>query len=87
MNFKIIHQDCDPDLANNKELPTNSFLVEYVLGKTIHYDIVMSNKTVDIFDHYYDTYKEDFITFNQTEGRITPKLWGYTPKESKKEKK
>ncbi len=87
MKFKIIHQDCDPDLANNKELPTNSFLVEYVLGKTIHYDIVMSNKTVDIFDHYYDTYREDFITFNQTEGRINPKLWGYTPKDSKKEKK
>lgn len=87
MKFKIIHQDCDPDLANNKELPTNSFLVEYVLGKTIHYDIVMSNKSVDIFDHYYDTYREDFITFNQTEGRINPKLWGYTPKDSKKEKK
>tara|TARA_A100001201_G_scaffold39470_1_gene41161 strand:+ start:2250 stop:2513 length:264 start_codon:yes stop_codon:yes gene_type:complete len=87
LKFKIIHQDCDPDLANNKELPTNSFLVEYVLGKTIHYDIVMSNKTVDIFDHYYDTYREDFITFNQTEGRINPKLWGYTPKDSKKEKK
>lgn len=87
MKFKIIHQDCDPDLANNKELPTNSFLVEYVLGKTIHYDIVMSNKTVDIFDHYYDTYREDFITFNQTEGRINPKLWGYTPKDGKKEKK
>lgn len=87
MKFKIIHQDCDPDLANNKELPTNSFLVEYVLGKSIHYDIVMSNKTVDIFDHYYDTYREDFITFNQTEGRINPKLWGYTPKDSKKEKK
>ncbi len=87
MKFKIIHQDCDPDLANNKELPTNSFLVEYVLGKTIHYDIVMSNKTVDIFDHYYDTYREDFITFNQTEGRINPKLWGYTPKDSKEKKK
>ena len=87
MKFKIIHQDCDPDLANNKELPTNSFLVEYVLGKTIHYDIVMSNKSVDIFDHYYDTYREDFITFNQTEGRINPKLWGYTPKDNKKEKK
>lgn len=88
MKLKIIHQDCDPDLAKNRELPYSSYMVEYVLGKSIHYDIVMSNKMVDIFDYYYDEYKEDFLTFNRTEGRINPRLWGNTPKESsKKEKK
>lgn len=85
MKFVIIHEDCDPTLADDKSLPTNSYLVEYVLDKKIHYDIVMANKKVDIFDHYYDHYREDFLTFNQTEGRISPKLYGYkSPSEKKK---
>lgn len=86
MKFKIINQDCDPNLASDKNLPSNSYLVEYVLDKTIHYDIVMSNKQVDIFDHYYDLYRHDFLTFNQTEGRISPKLWGYKAPSDKKKK-
>lgn len=86
MKFKIIHEDCDPNLANDKSLPINSYLVEYVLDKKIHYDIVMANKKVDIFDHYYDLYRHDLLTFNQTEGRIPPKLYGYKAPEGKKKK-
>jgi hypothetical protein len=60
-------------------------MVEYVLDKKIHYDIVMANKKVDIFDHYYDLFRYDLLTFNQTEGRIRPNLYGYkSPPEKKK---
>jgi hypothetical protein len=86
LKFIIIHEDCDPKLAEDKSLPTNSYLVEYVLDKTIHYDIVMANKKVDIFDHYYDFYRNDFLTFNQTEGRIRPNLYGYKAPVEKKKK-
>ena len=86
MKFVIIHEDCDPKLADDKSLPTNSYLVEYVLDKKIHYDIVMANKKVDIFDHYYDLYRYDLLTFNQTEGRISPKLYGYKAPSDKKKK-
>lgn len=85
--MKIIHEDCDPRLADDRSLPTSSFLVEYVLDKKIHYDIVMSTKQVEIFDYYWDKYREDLLSFNQTQGRINPKLWGYKTKEVKKKEK
>ena len=61
-------------------------MVEYVLDKKIHYDIVMASKKVDIFDHYYDLYRYDLLNFNQTEGRIRPNLYGYKAPEEKKKK-
>jgi len=80
-SFTVLFKDCDPSSADDKGLPTNSFLVEYVQGETSHYDIVMSSKKVDIFDHYWDTYKKDLLDIVQTEGRLNPKLYGITKKE------
>ncbi len=73
--MKIIHEDCDPSLADDKSLPTSSFLVEYVIGKDIHFDIVMAAKQVDIFDHYWDNYRSDLKGMTQAEGRANPKLY------------
>lgn len=84
--IKIIHQDCDPSLSEDKSLPYTAYMVEYVQGETSHYDIVMSNKRVDIFDHYWDKYRHDFVTMNQTGGRTNPKLYGYKSSDKKKKK-
>jgi len=46
----------------------------------------MSNKKVDIFDHYWDNYRSDFKNMTQTQGKINPKLWGNTVSEKKKRK-
>lgn len=73
--MKTIHTDCDPSLATDRSLPTSAFLVEYIQGETSHYDIVLSAKQVDIFDHYWDLYKQDLVNITQTEGRANPKLW------------
>ena len=50
------------------------------------YDLVITPKKVDIFDHYWDNYREGFKWFKQSEGRSNPKLWGNTKKESKSKK-
>lgn len=84
--MKILQENCDPNAANDKSLPYTSYLVEYVVGKTIQYDLVMANKQVDIFDYYWDKYREDLLTFTQTQGRISPKMWGYKKPEKKKRK-
>ena len=80
-SFSILFKDCDPSQSKDTELPTNSFLIEYLQGETTHFDIVMSSKKVDIFDHYWDKYKKDLLNITQTEGRINPKLYRYTNKE------
>ena len=80
MNF--IHKDCDPSLAQDRSLPHTAYLVEYLQDGMTHFDIVMANKRVEIFDHYWDRYREDLIRMTQTEGRMNPKLYNQ-PKKKK----
>ena len=86
MKVRFIHEDCDPSLAEDRSLPHTAYLVEYKKDGVSHYDIVMASKKVEIFDHYWDTYRHDFVTMNQSEGRTNPKLWGNKPPETKKRK-
>lgn len=87
MSIKILHQNCERELANDKTLPYTAYIVTYEIDEAIAYDIVITNKRVDIFDYYWDKYREGFKGFKQTEGRVNPKLWGNTPKETKKGKR
>jgi len=72
---KIINQDCDPTLAEDKSLPYTAFLVEYLHDGMTKFDIAIGNKQVDIFDDYWDKYRNDFINMTQTQGRVNPKNW------------
>lgn len=72
---KIIREDCDKSLSENKKLPNNAYLVTYILDGNIKYDLVQSIKVVDIFDHYYDNYRTDLKDIKQSEGTTNPKLW------------
>ena len=86
--MKILFENCDPDKAEDRTLPNNSFLIEYKVdeGAVSSYDIAAAAKQSEIFDHYYDKYKKGFMTMNQTEGRINPKLYGVKAPETKKRK-
>ena len=72
---KIIHARTDPSAAQDRSLPTTAYMVEYLQDGQTCFDIVVASKRVDIFDHYWDHYREDFVTMTQTEGRVNPKLW------------
>jgi hypothetical protein len=80
--IRMIHRDCDPSLAENKNLPYTSFLIEYLQDGMTKFDIASGNKQVDIFDHYWDHYRHDLINMTQTEGRVNPKMWN-PPSEKK----
>lgn len=86
MTLQFIHQNCNPELAKDRSLPYSAYLVEYENEGEISYDIVNSQKKVEIFDYYWDKYREGLKSFKQTEGRVNPKLWGEKPKEAKKKK-
>jgi hypothetical protein len=83
---KAIHQDCDKSLAKDTSLPLNSYLVTYRVDNDTKYDIVVCNKKSNIFDMYWDKYREGLKDICWTEGKVNPKLWGNQPKESKKKK-
>ena len=86
--MKILFENCDPERAEDRSLPNNSFLVEYKVDADAasSYDIAAASKQSEIFDHYYDRYKKGFVTMNQTEGRVNPKLYGVKAPETKKRK-
>lgn len=84
--MRILHHNCDPSLADDRSLPYTAYLVTYKIDGAIAYDLVIANKKIEIFDHYWDRYREDFVTFKQSEGRVNPKLWGPPKKEEKKKK-
>ena len=58
-SLTVLHVGCTRKEAENKKLPTNSYLVHYLDMKKgsehyeDHYDVVMGTK-VNIFDCYYD---------------------------------
>lgn len=84
--MKIIRQNCDPSLADDRSLPYTAYIVTYQSDEDRYsYDIVICNKQTEIFDYYWDRYREGLIGFKQTEGRVNPKLW-QDPAEKKKRK-
>lgn len=82
----ILYEKCDPELAKQKTLPRDSYLVKYMNDNEVLYDIVRSGTRVEIFDHYYD--KSLLIqSIDWTEGNVHPKMYGYTPKDVKKKRR
>lgn len=85
--IKIINQKCEQELAKDRTLPCNAYLVSYEVDSLIEYDIVIADKQMDIFDYYWDNYREGLKGWRQSEGRINPRLWGNKPTEEKKKRK
>jgi len=90
--MRIIHEDCDSKLAQDKKLPYTAFLVCYKKDDgALHHDISMAGTQVELFDHYYDKYKKGFQWMKQSEGRINPALWkartATPPKKKKKQQR
>lgn len=84
--MRILYEDCDPDKALDKSLPYTAYLIEYKKDGESHYDVALGKKQVEIFDHYWDKYRDNFVTMKQSEGRINPKLWGNEPPKTKSRK-
>jgi len=80
----LLHHNCDPVLSEDRTLPYNAYIVKYMDDEVYCYDIVISNKQVEIFDYYWDRYREGLIKFKQTEGRVNPKIWSNKTKDKKK---
>jgi len=81
----IIHEKCNLDEVDNTDLPRNSYVVDYSHEEKEHHDIVVAMSTVEIFDHYYDTYKAGLQKIRYTKGTVNSKLWqSQQPKKPRK---
>lgn len=80
----ILHQECDPTLAKDKQLPRDSYLVSYMKEDQLTYDISRGSRT-ELFDYYYDNFGV-VKGIDWTDGTISPKVYDYIPKENKKKR-
>ena len=72
MTVTILHEKCDLKVADNKELPYSAYIIQYEHEGTTHHDVAVGDKAVDIFDHYYDKYKNvEGIVW--TQGVVSPR--------------
>ena len=85
--MNIIHEKCDPKLAEDRKLPYTAYLVQYEVEGKVEHDIAMGSGQVEIFDAYYDKYKKGFKWLKQTQGTTRPNLWNAAPPKRKKRKK
>ena len=85
--MNIIHEKCDPKLADDRKLPYTSYLVQYEVEGKVEHDIAMGSGQVEIFDAYYDKYKKGFKWLKQTQGTTRPNLWNQPAPKRKRRKK
>tara|TARA_B100000131_G_scaffold307692_1_gene336183 strand:+ start:546 stop:818 length:273 start_codon:yes stop_codon:yes gene_type:complete len=89
MTIIILHEKCELNKAEDKKLPSDSFLVSYKEKDELKYDVARAGSQLEIFDHYYDTYK-NVQGISWTKGIVSPRTFeGYTQqaKPPKKRKK
>ena len=90
MSLDIIHKNCDQKLSKDRKLPKDSFLVVYKDKDEIKYDITRSVSQVEIFNYYYDNFK-NVISISWTDGIVDPKTYtnskAVSPKKSTERKK
>ena len=88
MSCNIIHEKCEKKAAEDKTLPRNAYLVTYVEKEKLTYDVVMADGKTDIFDQYYDKYKEGLQNIGWTMGTMNARTWtGLNTKPEKKVKR
>ena len=88
MTIRVLHEKCEKDKADDKKLPSDSFLVTYKVEEELKYDVARGAGVVEIFDHYYDTYK-NVQSITWTNGIVSPRTYegATTPTPPKKRKK
>ena len=92
VNIFILNTSPEAIKEMDKELPTDTHIIEYVIDGETSYDAVRGYKMVDIFNIYHDKFKSDgvsaeVISITSGYGVIKPKLYGYQSPESMTAKK
>ena len=84
--IRLIFEKCPRDKANDKKLPSDSFIVSYEHNKELKHDIIRAAAQVDVFDAYYDKYK-NVKGIEWTKGIIHPKTYDGQTKATAPKKK
>ena len=83
---EIILSKTTIDKAKDKSLPSDAFIVKYILeGKNL-IDVTRSGKQSNVFDMYYDKYREGLKKIEWGYGTVNPSQFGYKKPEKRRRK-
>ena len=88
--IKVFKTDCLEKDIDKTKYPQGTTLVIYSIGDEIINDLVLSVKSVLIFDAYYDKLKTlggKLLHLNSWYGTISPNMWDPNPKPKNQRKK
>ena len=84
---ELMYEKANLEQIKDSSSPSDAYLVYYELDGKNYVDVCRGRKGSDIFDLYYDKYKEKQLKkIDFGYGRINPRIWGYKPSENKKKK-
>ena len=68
------------------QAPTDAQIVAYEVDGQLRYDLTRGSQT-NLFDMYYDKFKQGLKDIQYGQGTVSPKLWGYRNKQAGKKKR
>ena len=77
--IQILSQNIAVSELNDKELPSDTHIIEYRIGNKVFTDAVRAYTMVDIFDAYFDKLSKvngEITRIKSGFGNIKPKLYG-----------
>ena len=85
---EVLLQRTTLESANDKSCPTDAKLVYYEVEGETFIDLTRSQKNVNIFDLYCDTYGKTAVKrIDFGYGTISPSRWGYKSTTKKKKRR
>ena len=85
---EILLERTTSEKSQDRQLPTDAFIVKYKHEDTSYIDVTRSEKMANIFDMYYDRYGKDCVQkIDYGHGTIKPSQYGYKSPEKKKRRK
>lgn len=85
---EILLERTTPEKAQDRQFPTDAFIVKYKYEGNLCIDVTRAEKMVNIFDMYYDRYGKDAVQkIDYGHGTIRPNLWGAKPTPPKRKKR
>ena len=84
---EIVLENTSIEKAKDSSLPSDAYLIWYIVDGEERVDLTRTPKRVNLFDMYYDKYGPGAVQkIDFGYGRVNPKLWGYKQPEKKKRK-
>lgn len=86
-NCEILLEKATIEQLKDTSWPNDAYIITYQINNTVYKDLCRGSR-VKIFDLYYDKFgKNTILDIDFGYGTISPRMWGYVPKNNENNRK